>query len=254
MGELFLTDFGPIDETAGGGGASAAEDVTYAGGPGLTATDVEAALDELAGLVGTGGATVIQYTVGGTYDLADFTDQADARVTYGTGTPQFGAPATVLTGTVVQHGGMPTVWEFDNLTQARWFSPEIPVALGDLVRVSIMMGWNRTANSLSGPEESIPSLVADDLYDQSGGNIRVASFVYAMDGDDYVSMPYTDTANTYSQAWLMDNDVTQFTNEIVVLDPATTTIQLQVGAELIWSNVAGVVTLHVVRFEIVPAP
>jgi hypothetical protein len=48
MGALFLTDFGPITE-GDAGGASTAADVAYAGGPGLAATDVESAIDELAG-------------------------------------------------------------------------------------------------------------------------------------------------------------------------------------------------------------
>jgi hypothetical protein len=217
MGELFLTGFGGITENAGGGS----------------------------------GVDVIQYTVGGAYDLADWTATPNARLTFGTGSPPYAAHTAITT--VVAQVGTPTEWEYANNVEPRWTSPTIPVAPGDHVRVALRMAWERTANSLSAPAETTPSLLADTLYDESGGAIRIGSFIYAMDGDDYIAGPYTDAANTWAQAWLMDNDGMMVTNEIVILDPATTEIQVQTIAGPIWSSTAGIITLSLARFEITPA-
>jgi hypothetical protein len=177
VGALFLTDFGPIDETSGSGGASTAVDVSYDGAPGMSATDVEAALDELA----AAAPTVHSWRMTEASDQALWTPAAaDARQTYATTTDGFGRD--VLSCTHVQAAGPPGAWSQNNASAPVWTGPAVTVAAGDVVEFSFVAGWNRTANSIA--ETDTPPF-GDPGYsvaaDRNGDLVRISAALNTAD-------------------------------------------------------------------------
>jgi hypothetical protein len=251
MGTVYLTDFGPIVEDSGGSGASAAEDVSYGGAPGMSATDVEAALDELAGDVAAlQNVTRTLWTPGGANDLGDWaTLGVSARVTDGTGTDANGNPA--VTQTVAQSAVPPTLWTEADSAQAGWFSPLIACEAGQLLRCTFTSSWDRTANSLVAPGTSQPSLLADTLSDESARAVRCYFEWYDDPGGNTVYAANTDIAFVSSSGWMFDGTVHSQTYEFTVIDPTVTGVYLDIYFGPVWGNAAGVVALSSVVLEVV---
>lgn len=201
---------------------------------GIIATNVNAALEELAA---TAGPAVYSYNfVANSADRALWVPFGSTRKTYGNLVDANGR--TMLGVTVAQHGSPPTSFVTTNATFAAWNGPTINVEEGDLIDVAAVLQWDVTANSLS-PAETDSATGYSQAYDRNGNAVR--AYVSLAIDSVFVTHASPEPSSRPIAGWL--RDVTWLTVRGSAIADSDGTVVPSINVGPFWANVAGAVYL-----------